>query len=71
MELESLDKDIEAKENIIESLKSSQKIAEESSSIVDIFKNTEINEISQTMNLKTLSIKDGQRIHQFIIPENI
>lgn len=69
-QLENFDKEIESKKNIIESLEASQKIAEQTSSVIDIFRNTQINEISQNNELgKTLSIKEGNRIHQFVIPE--
>jgi chromosome segregation ATPase len=71
VKIQNQDKEIEQKEEMIEALKKSYQKAVDNSSVIDILKNTNINEICQKQEKgKLLSIKEGKRIHQFLIPEN-
>ena len=63
--------EIKDKKEMIKSLEDSYQKAVDTSSVIDILKNTNIQEICQDHDSgKLLSIKQDNRIHQFIIPEN-
>lgn len=65
------EREIKQKEEMINTLQESYQKAINASNVIDILKNTNVDEICQKQESgKLLSIKEGERIHQFLIPEN-